>query len=394
MSEKPATTGAPPPVEAPTTATTPANETENKTTTPAPASADTLEDKVTNLTITDKTTDSQPSTAQSTSSPPPAQSTSSPPPAQSTSSPPPALHPEAASTTVPPTSNTPTTPVWPETPPDHPLTNLYDSIPALVTEAQHSEIYGVELSHSSPFPTKLICQKFLRANANDLGKAKAQLLATLKWRAEFNPLAAAEETFEKERFEGLGYVLEVGNVPGSARRVLGKEGKDVKDVVTFNIYGAVKDNQKTFGDLEGFLRWRVAVMERSVHKLDLANATVPIPDYGQGPDPYQGYQVHDYLRVSFLRQDPVVRAATKKTIETLSAYYPETLSRKFFVNVPVIMGWLYQAVRLLVAAETAKKFTVLSYGNLLAVELGKDVPKEYGGDRGELKEVGEAMKLE
>lgn len=45
-------------------------------------------------------------------------------------------------------------------------------------------------------------------------------------------------------------------------------------------------------------------MERSVQKLNLAAATKPIPDYGTGPDPYQGYQVHDYLQVSYIRQDP------------------------------------------------------------------------------------------
>jgi hypothetical protein len=78
----------------------------------------------------------------------------------------------------------------------------------------------------------------------------------------------------------------------------------------------------------------------------------------------------------------------------LQRYYPETLSRKFFVNVPVVMGWLYAAMKLLVAKETMKKFTVLSYGNQLGPELGKGAPKEYGGEQGELKDIGEGMKLE
>lgn len=46
---------------------------------------------------------------------------------------------------------------------------------------------------------------------------------------------------------------------------------------------------------------------------------------------------------------------------------------------------------MVVAKETAKKFTVLSYGNQLATELGPNVPKVYGGNKGELEEVGEAM---
>lgn len=127
--------------------------------------------------------------------------------------------------------------------------------------------------------------------------------------------------------------------------------------------------------------------------LNLSSATTPIPNYNEGPDPYQGFQIHDYLQVSFLRRDPLVKAATSKTIEVLGRYYPETLSRKFFVNVPLVMGWVYTAMKLVVAKETAKKFTVLSYGNQLVTELGPGVPKVYGGTAGELKDAGQGMKF-
>lgn len=184
---------------------------------------------------------------------------------------------------------------WPETSPEHPLTKFYDSFEELVTKASHNEVYGIELSKSSPFHTKLILQKFLRANQNDLEKAKQQLLETLEWRKTFNPTKAATESFDKSRFGGLGYALEVEGVPESTNK---------KDIVTFNIYGAVKDKKATFGDLESFLRWRVGLMEKSVLKLNLKDATAPIPNFGEGPDPYQGFQIHDYLQVSFIRQDP------------------------------------------------------------------------------------------
>jgi hypothetical protein len=94
-----------------------------------------------------------------------------------------------------------------------------------------------------------------------------------------------------------------------------------------------------------------------------------------------------------LRRDPLVKTATNKTIEILGRHYPETLSRKFFVNVPVVMGWLFNAMKLVVAKETSKKFVVLSYGNQLAAELGKGVPKSYGGERAELAESAESMKM-
>lgn len=158
------------------------------------------------------------------------------------STPPPAT--TAPDTTVVPTEDTaPSTgPSWPDTAPEHPLTKFYDIFEELVKEAQHDEVYGIHLSKSSPFHTKLILQKFLRANQNDLDKAKQQLLETLKWRKEFDPVKAMNETFDKARFGGLGYVLEVADVP---------ESKNAKDIVTFNIYGAVKDKKATFGDLEG-----------------------------------------------------------------------------------------------------------------------------------------------
>lgn len=142
----------------------------------------------------------------------------------------------------------PSAPLWPETGPEHPLTQFYAALPDLTSEASHSEVYGIPLSHENPFHTKLILQKFLRANANDLGKAKEQLLKTLKWRKEYDPVGAAAATYDKDRFEGLGYIIEVEGVPGSdgARA-------DGKDVITFNVYGAVKDNKKTFGDMDGYV---------------------------------------------------------------------------------------------------------------------------------------------
>jgi len=134
-----------------------------------------------------------------------------------------------------------TSPAWPELAADHPLSKLSADLPAILEETGYDEVYGLKLSDATSFHTKLILQKFLRANANDLAKAKEQLLGTLKWRKEYQPLKAVEEQHSKDKFGGLGYVTVLSSVPGSSNE---------KDVVTFNIYGAVKDNQKTFGDIE------------------------------------------------------------------------------------------------------------------------------------------------
>ncbi|KAL4161274.1 Non-classical phosphatidylinositol transfer protein (PITP) [Phytophthora ramorum] len=277
--------------------------------------------------------------------------------------------------------SSPAAPEWPAIVESHPINQLLKALPSLIEASSgYSEVFGVTLDPSGPFTTKLILQKFLRANANDVDKAKTQLGETLEWRSTFKPLETLDEKFSKEVFGGLGYVIEIDGVPGSENK---------KDVVTFNIYGAVKDNKATFGNLDQFLRWRVALMEKGIQKLKLNEATVSIPDYGEGPDPYQGIQIHDYLNISFLRQDPDVKVASRKTIDVFSKVYPEMLSRKFFLNVPVLMGWVFTAFKLFLSAETVRKFTVLSYGEQLYTELGDGVPEVYGGKSAPLDTIGE-----
>lgn len=122
-------------------------------------------------------------------------------------------------------------------------------------------------------------------------------------------------------------------------------------------------------------------------ELDLPSATEPIPS--DGPDPYQMVQVHDYLNVSFLRADPSVKAASKEAIKVFSLAYPELLKEKFFVNVPLIMGWMFTAMKLFLSPETVKKFHPLSYGSNLAGELpgwGQELPTAYGGKGKDVKE--------
>lgn len=93
----------------------------------------------------------------------------------------------------------------------------------------------------APFSTLLILQKFLRANQGQVNKACEQLLGALKWRKEFKPLEVKRQVFDKTKFQGLGYITKLKNVPESPNHV---------DIATFNIYGAVKDTKKTFGDLD------------------------------------------------------------------------------------------------------------------------------------------------
>lgn len=197
---------------------------------------------------------------------------------------------------------------------------------ALWAETQshaHHEIWGVTLSDpASHVPSQIILQKYLNANDGDLEKAKKQLKDTLDFRAKQTPIALLQKYFSKEKFAGLGYVTSYGGENATP---------DTKEVFTWNVYGGAKDIQHSFGDLDVFLEWRVALMEMAMRELDLGSATKPIT---AEQDPYKIYQVHDYKSISFLRSPPAVRSAARKTVEVLAMAYPETLKEKFFVNVP------------------------------------------------------------
>ncbi|KAK5680290.1 Non-classical phosphatidylinositol transfer protein (PITP) [Elasticomyces elasticus] len=211
----------------------------------------------------------------------------------------------------------------------------------------------------------------LRANADDLSKAKEQLTAALTWRKTYKPLDALNEIFSADKFGRLGYVTKLKGA---------SETKNEQDIVTFNVYGyAAKDPKKTFGDTEAFVRWRVALMELTIQQLHLNEATQPIPDYGKGPDPYQAIQVHDYLSVSFFRQPAEVKASSSKIIDLFQKNYPETVSYKYFVNVPLVMQWMMGAMKALMSSDSVQKMTWMTYGSALQQYLGDGVSKEYGG---------------
>ncbi|WWC92029.1 uncharacterized protein L201_006983 [Kwoniella dendrophila CBS 6074] len=277
---------------------------------------------------------------------------------------------------------------WPSLAEDHILLKFHARLPKIIEEAGHSDIWGVKLSTAEPpeFSTLIILQKYLRSTSNDLEKSVVNLTKTLKWRKEFGLDKKKEQGTEEEEdfgpdFDGLGYVTKVGK----------DNGRD--DIVTWNVYGAVKDLKKPFGDLQRFLRWRIGLMEKAISYLHLEKATIPIHDSSSTAtetnniDIYKIDQIHLYGGVSFLRMDPLVKSASKATIEIFQNHYPELLLRKFFVQVPLIMSWMFTAISLFVSVETSKKFQVISYPTNLAKELGNpnDIPKELGGNGPDLK---------
>ncbi|KIW17286.1 hypothetical protein PV08_04477 [Exophiala spinifera] len=268
---------------------------------------------------------------------------------------------------------------------------------ALAQSHGHPEIWGVTLADpSTHVPTQVVLQKYLNANDGDVAKAKDQLTKTLEWRAKMKPLELMKtKKFSRAKFEGLGYVTCFGSTAEDAE-------PGSREVFTWNIYGNVKNVEETFGDLQEFLSWRVVLMEEALQLLHIDKATAPIT---ADHDPYKIVQVHDYKSISFLRQSPVVKAASTETIKVFAQNYPELLKEKFFVNVPALMGFIYAFVKLFVAAKTIKKFHPMSNGANLAGELatstsGKSLnlpdllPKEYGGKGPDLNASGKQTALD
>lgn len=125
-------------------------------------------------------------------------------------------------------------------PPATPLTKLFAELKSITAEAEYGEMWGVELADEQHVPSAIVLEKFLRANNMDVAKAKAQLLEALKWRKRLQPAKLLTDTeFDSARFGGLGYVT-----------VYPKTHKHEKEVVTWNIYGGIKDIKATFGNVE------------------------------------------------------------------------------------------------------------------------------------------------
>ncbi|KAI0845651.1 CRAL/TRIO domain-containing protein [Daldinia vernicosa] len=279
--------------------------------------------------------------------------------------------------------------------PDEPTTPIQE-LWKVVQAQSHPEVWGVTLADpATHVPSQIVLQKYLNANDGDVVKARDQLEKTLAWRAKTKPLELLEKTFSKAKFEGLGYVTKY--VAGDEKA--GDDNPESREVFTWNIYGGVKSINETFGVLDEFISWRVALMELAIQELSLSTATKPITaDW----DPYKIFQVHDYKSISFLRQSPQVKAASTETIRVFALAYPELLKEKFFVNVPAIMGFMYGVMKLFVAPKTIKKFHPMSNGGNLAHEfagskvpaLGEKLPAEYGGKGGALSAQGKGPSVE
>lgn len=260
---------------------------------------------------------------------------------------------------------------------------LIESLPSLTAqleEPHYDEIFGYRIAEEGVEFVDVevrneILLKFLVASEFDLDLAKKKLVNTMNWRGKFNVLSAAYAEKFDPALNGMGIVTEF------------PENKDNFRIVTWNFYNNVKLTKSYFAGFKTekeeadknrghvvtsspFLRWRIGLMERSLALLTFTD----------GHNSKMA-QVHDYKGASIFRVDPDMKAATKEIIQLFSDHYPELLSKKFFINVPLIMGWMFGFFKAMgiISAATLQRFEVSNRGDL-SDSLGPDnLPSDYNG---------------
>ncbi|KDQ13018.1 hypothetical protein BOTBODRAFT_112040 [Botryobasidium botryosum FD-172 SS1] len=204
----------------------------------------------------------------------------------------------------------------------------------------------------------VILVKFLRARNLNVEEAGKMLTSTLKWREEYKAAETADEEFPQDVFGGIGFV---------AGR--DKEGRPI----TYNVYGGNKDLKAVFGDFDRFMRWRVGLMEKGLKLIDFETVDSMV-------------QVHDYEGVGMGSRDANSKRAASEATKIFGDYYPELLHKKFFVNVPIFMTWIFWLFKAIVPAATFGKLQVVGTGpstigkEMLKIVDKDQLPKKYGGE--------------
>ncbi|KXN92388.1 Phosphatidylinositol transfer protein SFH5 [Leucoagaricus sp. SymC.cos] len=223
-------------------------------------------------------------------------------------------------------------------------------------EAKETPItmWGVAIDPTRPRNAKVsvVLMKFLRARNLSVNDARDMFQTTLRWRKSFDIEGAMAQKYPDNLFDSMGHVYGKD-----------KEGRPVM----YNIYGGDQDLKAIFSDVQLFLRH-----ERLMQKLDFETID-------------QTLQVHDYEGVTLTSRDANSKNAASEATNIFSAHYPELLYRKFFINVPTLLNWIFWAFKPLLPAATLAKMSVVGTGThaihkaLSPFISDEELPKHYGG---------------
>ncbi|KAN0113855.1 CRAL-TRIO domain containing protein [Russula decolorans] len=219
-------------------------------------------------------------------------------------------------------------------------------------------IWGVTLDPTGKKDARasVVLMKWLRARNLNVNDAKTMMIDTLRWREEFKVEEAMKETYP-DLFNGFGHLYGRD-----------KEGRPMM----YNIYGRNNDLATAFSDVQRFIRWRVALMEEGIKLVDFETVD-------------QMIQVHDYEGVTLSSRTANSKAAASAISTIFQNHYPEFLARKFFVNVPSLMTWIFWLFKPVLSPATLAKMKVVGHGpstigkELLPLIDDKELPAQYGG---------------
>ncbi|CAE8602491.1 unnamed protein product [Polarella glacialis] len=118
--------------------------------------------------------------------------------------------------------------------------------------------------------------------------------------------------------------------------------------VMISRYGGM-DNERVFGDVDAFVKYRLAIMEKTMARLSFTKAASE-----------DLCQVHDYSGVPLLFKTSEVKAGVTAMTKVFGDHYPETKGKTIFVNFPAVFSKLFQAFSVFIPERTRKKFIILS----------------------------------
>ncbi|KAF5361723.1 hypothetical protein D9756_002255 [Leucocoprinus leucothites] len=334
--------------------------------------------EITTTPIHTQATATEPTLVETTSVPPPA-TVETPTPAATAEAPQPAATPKSPTEPATVTAASPEkTQEAPE--PQNPLTEKFtaqewivlkefrDALPEILAlafpddpKAKETPItmWGVKIDPNNPRNAKVsvVLMKFLRARNLSVRDARDMFQTTLRWRKSFDVEGAMTQKYPEGLFDSMGHIYGKD-----------KEGRPVM----YNVYGGDQDLKAIFSDVQLFLRWRVALHERMMQQLDFESID-------------QTLQIHDYEGVSLTSRDANSKSAASEAANIFSSHYPELLFKKFFINVPTLLNWIFWAFKSIIPAATLAKMSVVGTGHhaihkaLSPYISEEELPKRYGG---------------
>eukprot|EP00405_Crypthecodinium_cohnii_P057886 CAMPEP_0206619808 /NCGR_PEP_ID=MMETSP0325_2-20121206/61112_1 /ASSEMBLY_ACC=CAM_ASM_000347 /TAXON_ID=2866 /ORGANISM="Crypthecodinium cohnii, Strain Seligo" /LENGTH=503 /DNA_ID=CAMNT_0054142375 /DNA_START=39 /DNA_END=1551 /DNA_ORIENTATION=+ len=224
----------------------------------------------------------------------------------------------------------------------------------LVEKTGQRSIWGVSLSSAEDEASDIVLFKFLRAANLNLDEARSRLEKTLRFRAQENVNEMRSQPLEPH-FRGHDTLV----------------GQDIDGrPVMVSRYGKM-DNDKVFGNLEGFLKYRTQVMESAVAKLPFKKGA-----------PEDLCQVHDYSGVPLLFKTNEVKNCVNAMSKLFGDHYPELKGTTIFVNFPMTFSKLFQAFSMFLPERTRKKFMIFGESEqalLFKYIRPETVPEDLGG---------------